>query len=199
MPDPFGSLLSALRGLHRAVPELEAFNPFPGDLVAQPVTPFEVPAARLLWAETGLSDGRFGTFRDAVLAAAPHVKCRETYKDTALGPEFMDRFGAFCIVGDCGPFRAPDYAAFVVYMPAGLDYPDHHHPAEEVYLVVACEAEFRQDGAPPRRCRPGDLVFHPSMASRATTTGARPLLALVLWRGDLSTAPALTAPGPRAS
>ena len=34
--------------------------------------------------------------------------------------------------------------AWMVYMPAGLYYPLHQHPAEEMYLCLAGEAVFKK-------------------------------------------------------
>lgn len=188
----FEELLRELRFAHMASPPMQAFNPFPETVTPQKVVPHHVPAAGLFARESGLTSQRFTALRDAIIAAGPAATWRETYKGTHLGPDFMDRFGCYCIIGQGGPFSAPGYAAFMVYMPAGLDYPDHHHPAEEMYVVLAGQAEFRLAGAAPRIGAPGDHIFHPSMAPHAMTTHEHPVLALVLWRGDLETRPVLT-------
>ena len=74
----------------------------------------------------------------------------------------------------------------------GLFYPWHHHPAEELYVIIAGEAVFEAAGRPPRRLGPGYTAFHASNQPHAMTTEDKPVLAYVLWRGDLKTPPILT-------
>ena len=79
--------------------------------------------------------------------------------------------------------------SFVVYAPTGLYYPWHHHPAEELYLVLAGEAEFSIHGQTPKTLRPGDTTYHASMKPHAMTTHDHPVMAYVLWRSNLMDPP----------
>ena len=47
-------------------------------------------------------------------------------------------------------------------MPAGLYYPWHQHPAEEMYLCLAGEAVFKKDGAPDQHMGEGGVTLHVS-------------------------------------
>ena len=58
--------------------------------------------------------------------------------------------------------------------------------------MLAGEAVFEAAGRPPRRLGPGDTAFHASNQPHAMTTEDKPVLAYVLWRGDLKTPPILT-------
>jgi quercetin dioxygenase-like cupin family protein len=104
----------------------------------------------------------------------------------------MDRFGCYCLIGKDGAYISTQMFAWVVYMPAHLHYPWHHHPAEEMYLVIAGEAEFMREGASPEVLRAGDTCFHASNQPHAMETHDHPVMALVMWRNGFDTPPVLS-------
>ena len=181
----------ALHGAEQVLQEFCALDPAPERLE---VEPHHMPAAEMMKAETGLFTTLYAELRDAFLAASPHAHWRETYKGTRLEGDFLERFGCYCLIGDGGAFHSERIAAYMVYMPAGLYYPFHHHPAEEMYFILAGEAEFMLEGEAPKTLGPGDHVFHPSNRPHATETHEHPFMALVWWRGDMSQKPVLTYP-----
>ena len=188
-------LLDAALDLHRTSAEMLRFAPLPRDLTWQGIPAHHIPAADLMCADDALtSPPHLAPLRDAFIAAAPQAAWRETYKGTAISAGFMDRFACYQLIGAGGFFACPDVSSYVVYMPAGLHYPAHHHPAEELYFILAGEAEFAMDGQPGKRLGPGDSVFHPSNVPHSTTTHEAPFMAYVLWRGDLATKPVWTTP-----
>lgn len=188
-------LLVAARDVHQGHPELSAFCEFPDDLERQNVTPFHVPAADLVGRESGLATALFTEFRDALVAADPRADWRETYKDTDIGEDFLCRFGCYCLIGDEGPFSSQKMRAWTVYMPPKLRYRWHQHPGEEMYLVIAGEAEFLREGAAPVRLRLGQISTHASNQPHAMETYDRPVLAYVIWRNGFDGAPVLTSWG----
>lgn len=185
-------LLSEARKVHEAHPPLQSFCPFPDDLRAQDVTPHHINAAALMAAETDLDSSEFAALRDAFVAAGPHATWRETYRDTDIGDDFMNRFGCYCLVGDGGAFGSDRMCAWVVYMPAGLWYPWHHHPGEEMYLTIAGHAEFMRAGEPNEHLGPGQFSQHASNQSHAMQTHLDPVMAYVVWRNGFETPPVLT-------
>ena len=189
---PWDHLLGVIRAAHETTPEVAAFCPFPDDIVAQEVTPFTINAADLMAAEQGLFTDHYAAARDAFVAAGPHAMWRETYKGTDIGQDFMDRFACYCLIGEGGAFVSDQMTAYVVYMPAHLHYPWHHHPGEEMYLVLAGEATFMRDGCPDRVLRPGGTSQHASNQPHAMETGAHPVMAYVIWRNGFETPPVLT-------
>ena len=64
-------------------------------------------------------------------------------------------------------------------------------------MIIAGEAVFEAANQSPRRLRPGDTAFHASNQPHAMTTEDKPVLAYVLWRGDLKTRPVLTPKDPQ--
>jgi len=184
--------LSAARDVHSSHPELSAFCEFPNDLDRQKVIPFYIPAADLLSREPGLDASLFAGLRDAIVAGGPLAHWRETYKDTDIGEDFLSRFGCYCLIGDGGAFSSQQMRAWIVYMPAKLHYRWHHHLGEEMYLVVAGEAEFFRKGAPPETLRSGQTSTHASNQPHAMETYENPVLALVIWRNGFDSIPVLT-------
>lgn len=194
MTDPaFLHLVDLLRDLHRSHAGLGDFVPFAHDLRATGFKPFHIPASDLLQAETRLSSpDDLAPLRDAFVAAAPLARWRETYKDTDIGDDFLNRFGCYCLIGPDAPFVSDQMGGWVVYMPPHLDYTWHHHPAEEMYVVLAGEAEFRREGEAPETLRAGDTSFHASNQPHAMTTHDHPVMCYVTWRNNLHTPPVLS-------
>ena len=188
----FSTLLDEIRKLYDNTPALQDFAPWPDDLRPQPLTPHYIPAADLMVNDSGLYSEGFAALRDAFIAASNVAQWRETYKYSGISNDFLDRFGCYSVIGGGGAYAADQLSAYVVYMPAGLHYPWHHHPAEEIYFILAGEAEFHLEGEPSKTLRPGDAVYHPSNRPHATDTHDHPFMALVLWRGDLNTRPVLS-------
>ena len=186
------NLLEAARTVHESSAVLRDFCCFPTDLKNLEVDPYSVPAAALMERDRNLKSEQYTNLRDAFIAASPLAHWRETYKDTDIGDDFMTRFGCYCLIGPNGAFTSSQMLAFVVYMPAGLWYPWHHHPAEELYFVLAGEAEFLRDGQEPETLSPGDTSFHASNQPHATGTRDQPVMAYVIWRNEFETPPVLT-------
>ena len=194
MSEVFDTLMNEVRRTFAATPALQAFCELPDQLETQTVTPAHIPAATLMQTDDELFSPDYSGLRDAFIAASDKAEWRETYKGTRIGEEFRQRFACYCLIGPGGPFMAEKMGAYVVYMPKGLYYPFHHHPAEELYFVIAGEAEFLMEGKDPQTLGPGSHVFHPSNRPHATQTHDHPFMAMVLWRGDMTVSPLLTYP-----
>lgn len=186
------ALLHHAQAAHRASAAASAFCPFPDDVTPQELVPFHIPAADLLQQDKGLHSETYTALRDAFVAAGPHATWRETYKGTDIAQDFLDRFGCYSLIGGGGAFQSAQMWAWVVYMPPGLYYPWHHHPGEELYLVLAGEAEFMAQGQPNVTLRPGDVSQHASNQPHAMQTHDHPVMAMVIWRNGFDTPPVLT-------
>ncbi|MCH2068836.1 dimethylsulfonioproprionate lyase family protein [Shimia sp.] len=188
----FDLLLNAVRATHEAHPDLSDFCAFPEYVWQNPFTPRTVRASTEMQRAPGQTIEALAVMRDALLAAAPSANWLDVYQDTDIGEDFLTRFGFFGLIGDTAPFMSDTMRAWMVYMPAGLHYPFHQHPAEEMYLVVSGSAEFQRAGHPPKLLGPGDTVFHASNEPHATITHDSPLMAYVIWRNRFETPPVLT-------
>lgn len=169
-----------------------AFTPFPNDIERQAVSPFHCNCSDVFCNDTQLVSNNYAMLQDALRDARDAVHWRETYKNTDIGDEFMDQFGCYCIIGENAPFMSNRIRLFMVYMPSGLYYPWHNHPAEEIYMVVSGRAVFKRKGCPDRTLCEGETSFHPSNQPHAMETLKEPVLCLVAWRDSFQTPPVLT-------
>ncbi len=187
-------LLAEIRALHAARADLQEFHPLPDDLPARQVSAYHVPAADLMVATPGDTTPALQPLRDALVACAPLAQWRETYQGTDLAAEFRTKFACYEVLGVDAPFGCDTMRSFVVWMPPGMTYPWHHHPAEEIYVVLAGQAEFALHGEENRILGPGESIFHPSNRPHALFCHDTPVMTYVLWRGDLATRPVFTRP-----
>ena len=183
------TVLQELRKLHQTHADVRAFCPMPDDVVQQDVVPFDIPPRHLMEADQGLTTRLYPDLRDALIAIGPQMQWRETYKDTDIGADFMDRFGCYEIIGVDAPFASSKMRSFLVYQPPHLHYPWHHHPADELYVVIAGEAEFHLQDRASEVLTSGQAAFHPSNTPHALTTHDHPVMTYVLWRDEFDTAP----------
>ena len=126
---PLDTVLNALKSLHQSHAALRAFCPFPSDVVVQDLKPHHITAADVFEQETGLNASNYPMLRDGLMELSPDMMWRETYKDTDIGADFMDRFGCYEVIGRDAPLASAKMRGFLVYQPPHLHYPWHHHPA----------------------------------------------------------------------
>ena len=188
------TLLAEVRHLHESQPALQGFCPFPTDLTPQEVPAHHIPASDLFQDDACLVSSDFAACTQALRDCSGIAHWRETYKGTDIADEFLNRFGCYGIIGPNGPFHSDTMRAWVVYMPAQLWYPWHHHPGEEIYFTLAGSAEFLAKGHPVQIMTEGATSQHASNQPHATETKKHPFLAYVVWRNRFETAPVLTPP-----
>lgn len=188
----FETLLDEAYRAHSRIADLADFCAFPDDLKARDLSPRWIPPADLMLQDAEVTSVDADPLAKAFVAAAPEAYWRLTYEGTGIGQDFLDRFGCYCLIGPGGGWISEKMAAFVVYMPPNLHYPWHHHPAEELYYVLAGEAEFFREGEGSEVISAGQSSFHATNQAHATQTQDRGLLAYVLWRSELDTPPVLT-------
>ncbi|MDJ0613094.1 MAG: dimethylsulfonioproprionate lyase family protein [Rhizobiaceae bacterium] len=190
----FENALREVRRFYEASQELSGFKAFPGDdgLRWQELEPHYINPATLFSEDQSIQSGQFSDALDALLAVKDVALWRETYKDTNIGDDFLNRFGCYELFGWEGHFHCQETRGFIVYSAGELYYPWHHHPAEEMYFILAGEAEFATEGNSPKMLKPGDTVFHAENQPHNMQTREKGVLAWVQWRGDMSVAPVLT-------
>ncbi len=186
------TLLNEVRSVHNTNAVLSEFCAFPDDTHRKTVTPHNVPAADLFAGETGFETAVHEGLHRALLSAGPYARWRETYKDTNIGQDFMDRFGCYCLIGEGGAFDSDHIRAWMTYMPPNLHYTWHHHEAEEAYLVVAGNARFFRHGEADVTLTAGQTMLHHSNQPHAMETGDDPVLCYVIWRNGFGQIPILT-------
>ncbi|WP_425475516.1 dimethylsulfonioproprionate lyase family protein [Mesorhizobium quangtriensis] len=123
--------------------------------------------------------GLAGSLRDG----AQNLHWGQTYTASDFGPRFIDNYGWLEVFGTRGHFVNDTIAGGFLILGPDIEYPDHHHVAEEVYIPLTGGTDWRMDGGPWRRRAAGEIIHHASNVSHAMRTGDEPLLAFYLWRG----------------
>lgn len=173
--------------LAAALPKL-AVEPRPGTGKRKPVAQFIGQAVAL---------GREGPLAAiaGAFAAAEH-ECdwlqNPNYSEASLGPGYVDRYGYVELVGPGRPIESADLLVGLLLLGPGMHYPDHAHPAEEIYHVVAGTAEWWREDEGWRRKGPGAVIHHVPMMRHAMRTADEPLLALYCWTGEVKTYATMT-------
>ena len=192
-------LLQAIEAVYRRAPDgplaaavqkLKA-EPRPGTGKRKPVALFVGNAVELA------KQGPLAEIADAFAAVEPGCDWLQNpnYSEASLGPGYVDRYGYVELVGPGRPIESGDLLVGLLLLGPDMHYPDHAHPAEEIYHVVAGTAEWWREDEGWRRKGPGTLVHHVPMMRHAMRTSAEPLLALYCWTGDVKTYAMMTEAG----
>ena len=88
------------------------------------------------------------------------------------------------LIGPTGLIKHQSFRVGLFALIPDIDYSDHAHPADEVYIVLAGSGSWSLDGGPYQVKRAGDIIDIPSMMTHAMRTGPTPALTLYSWTGD---------------
>lgn len=131
---------------------------------------------------------------DLVQRVAPTAAWTQTaaYLERPPSPDFLDGYAHATLVGppdgELAGSREPGVSVGLLLLGRDVHYPPHHHPADEVYLPLG-DADWLDDDATTYRTRPaGTPLHHRPWQPHAMRTGSRPLLAVYLWTGEVTTA-----------
>ena len=147
------------------------------------------PASRYLDAalDRAVNVAPIASFAAAFSDLAPELAWRRRPGAEAHGEDFRDGHANAEIVGPGGLERRSDVLVGASLVAPGVRYIDHHHPPEEIYIVMS-EGEWYREGKgwyPPGA---GSTVYHPPNVVHAMRAGAAPLLAVwVLWIDEHAT------------
>ena len=188
----FDKTLAEVIKLHQSTKVVREFADFPDDFEWQELPRHQISGARLMAQDKSLETDTYQSLRDTFIALWQEANWRETYRDTNIGEDFLSRFACYEFFGHEGHFHTKKMRGFLLYSDASLYYPWHHHPAEELYFIIAGEASFATEGNEPKLLKPGDTVFHASNQPHNMRTHDKGVLAYVLWRNEFNTAPVLT-------
>jgi hypothetical protein len=118
------------------------------------------------------------------------------YRRQPPGPAFLENYGYAVIAGPAGgpPALAldPHLAVGVLLLGPGTLYPLHEHPAVEIYCPLTLDGDWWRGNGPWRREPPGGIIYHAPSVRHAMRAAVSPLLAVYIWRGDLTTHARLT-------
>lgn len=127
---------------------------------------------------------------DVVMERASWTQTASYVRDPP-GPGFLDGYAHTTIAGPPdgeGEGAASGPAALgALLLGPDVDYPRHHHPAEEVYLPLTHAWWVHDVDDDLVHVPAGTLIHHAPGQPHGMRTGGTPLLALYLWTGDVTT------------
>jgi hypothetical protein len=127
---------------------------------------------------------RFPALAAALRPLYADLPWRYGYAARADLPGLENRMGWAEIVGPAAPFRSVSVCLGLTFLAPDTQYPDHRHPAVELYRVVAGHPLWTVESE-TRRLAPSAAVLHRSGARHAMSSGGEALLAIYSWTGDI--------------
>jgi quercetin dioxygenase-like cupin family protein len=122
-----------------------------------------------------------GALARAFGAIEPRLNWKAKAGADSMDEQFLNGHANAIIAGPEGLEIRPDVRIGVSLMAPHTRYPDHHHPPEEIYVVLS-EGEWRQANNPWHAPGIGGLVYNPPEIVHAMRSAEAPLLALwFLW------------------
>ncbi len=112
-----------------------------------------------------------------------HLPWRYGYARREDAPDLGDRVAFAELVGPDAPCRSDAVCLGLTLIAPHTLYPEHRHPAIELYYVISGTATWSAGGR-AARAAPGAFVLHPSGVSHAMETHGEPLLAAYSWSGE---------------
>ncbi|MEM6623145.1 MAG: dimethylsulfonioproprionate lyase family protein [Pseudomonadota bacterium] len=121
----------------------------------------------------------------AIADAAPLIAWRQTYsEEDGFDESWLNNYGWFDFVADQGLLHGDGIRVMIGCWGQGLTYPDHAHPPDEHYLVLAGSGWFRLGEEPFLHLGPGEVFHTPPRAVHSAEMRHAPLLALAVWRDE---------------
>lgn len=153
------------------------------DMPARTLQPHDLACSILLDRTIQLASDATRPLASALAAHRLGLRWGQTYTAADFGQHFIDNYGWVELFGTRGHFENDTVAAGFLILGPDVDYPDHHHVAEEVYIPLTGGTRWRMGDAPYAVREAGEVIHHASNVNHAMRTGNEPLLALYLWRG----------------
>ncbi|MEZ5870821.1 MAG: dimethylsulfonioproprionate lyase family protein [Nitratireductor sp.] len=180
------TLLGEFRDYVMARPEpviAQWFDGFDWNLEERELPPLPLDPVRHLPGVLAHAGKRELALVEAFLAQGRELNWRRSYTPDDFGQYFFDNYAHVELIGTKGHFISDEIAAGLVLYGPHIQYPDHWHVAEEIYIPMTGNGEWSSGGEPHRVRAAGDFIFHTTNLPHAIRCGQTPMLALWIWRG----------------
>jgi quercetin dioxygenase-like cupin family protein len=111
---------------------------------------------------------------------------RYSYTSLPDNPGLENRMAWAELVGPKAPFHSDQVCLGLTVIGPHVRYPEHAHPAVEVYYVLSGTARWTAKGI-SKAWPPGAYILHASNVIHAMETGDEPLIAAYTWSGNVQT------------
>lgn len=106
----------------------------------------------------------------------------------ATAPDtFLSGYGYVELIGPGAYVENEDVRLGILALAPHVLYPAHSHPAREVYYAMSSGSRWWREGESWRVREAGEVIYHSSERAHASQAGAEPLVAIYVWRGQVST------------
>lgn len=187
MTTNFDELLAAFRDYLQGRSSTPVVGSFLADIgwsmPPRALEPKTLPGSILLDRTVQLASDATLPLASALAGCRDELRWGQTYTADDFGQHFIDNYGWVELFGTRGHFANEQLAAGFLILGPGIEYPDHHHIAEELYIPLTGGTAWRMGDEPFRLRAAGEVIHHASNVNHAMKTGSDPLLALYLWRG----------------
>jgi quercetin dioxygenase-like cupin family protein len=120
----------------------------------------------------------------AIIASQLRWRQTAAYTDAVLGEGFTTNYGWAQIIGPSGLFPGDDFLLGLLMLGPHRYYPDHFHPAPEIYLPLTSGTLWRRAPEDLAEKQAGNLIWHAPNQIHAIKTLHRPMLAIWAWTSD---------------
>ena len=135
---------------------------------------------------------------DVMLRSEAHPACAEIAKaplywappQTSKDPKYIAHSRPKShaeLLGPDGLAKSETIRLGLYGMLAGYEYGIRTHPAEEVFVMLAGEADWKQGEHDYKSLSVGDRSYHPSMMPHANRTRHTAFISVYVWSGDVDT------------
>ncbi len=114
------------------------------------------------------------------------VRWTEFYEEDEWSKPFLESFANGEGIGPDGRLQHNEVILGLFILGPNTTYPEHAHPAEEFYLVLSGNPEFKVGDNNFELKEAGSIVWHHSNISHAIRTGSEPFYAIYGWRGKIN-------------
>ena len=152
-------------------------------VIPDQVEPFEESSSPLVqYAKSYTLHGNKETepLLQLIREVADHLPWKYNYEERGDLGSYM---GWAELIGPEAPFRTDEWCLGFTLITPGTLYPEHRHPAIELYKVLAGTADWTLEGVTSSR-KAGEVILHPSNKIHKMETHDETLLALYTWTGS---------------
>lgn len=115
------------------------------------------------------------------------VRWTEFYEEDSWSKPFLAEFANGEGIGPDGSLWHLSTILGLFILGPETTYPAHAHPAEEFYIVLNGNPQFKVGvGSDFETKKPGEIVLHHSDVSHSIRSSNTPFFAIYGWRGDIS-------------
>ena len=153
------------------------------ECVTRSVLPRSLPVLSYLPALVKAAGEKTQVLVKMLFFLANHMAWAQTYSAKDLGVGFLEKYGWTELIGLRGPITSNRVACGFLLLGPQIEYPQHCHEAEEVYVPLTGQTLWQQSNQDWVYRASGLPIYHASWALHAMRTETTPLLALYLRRG----------------